>query len=206
MRVIGLTGGIGSGKSTVARMLVQRGAALIDADAIARDVVKAGSPALAELAAAFGSDILAEDGELERALLAQRAFATPEGTDLLNAITHPRIRTEAQVRLASLPPETPLVVVDMPLLVEGALAGSDVSGRSTALPIDLVVVVDVPDDVQVQRAKARGMDESDVRRRMGAQASRAARLAAADEVIDNSGTLAETEEQVDALWQRLRAS
>jgi dephospho-CoA kinase len=194
MKRVGLTGGIGSGKTTVARMLSGHGAVLVDADQIARDLVEPGGEALAELVTEFGPRILQADGSLSRAELASMAFSDPRATERLNAIMHPLIRAEAARRLAA-HPDAGVVVYDMPLLVE--------TGQRDL--VDLVVVVDVPEEVQIDRAvRLRGLDEADVQRRMTVQASRADRLAAADVVIDNSGTELATAEQVALLWQRLQ--
>lgn len=195
MRRIGLTGGIGSGKSTVAAMLAERGALVIDADAISRELVEPGSPALAELVAAFGPGILREDGSLNRGELAQLAFGSPDGTQRLNAIMHPRIRAESERRLtAAAASGGSVVVYDMPLLLETGQQGL----------VDLVLVVDVPEEIQLERAAGeRGLDADDVRRRMAVQVSRAERLAAADAVIDNSGSIDATRAQVDRLWEQL---
>lgn len=193
---VGLTGGIGAGKSTVASMLADRGAVIVDADQIARDLVEPGGEALAELVTEFGPRILREDGSLSRAELAALAFSDPRATERLNAIMHPLIGAEARRRLADAP-DAPVVVYDMPLLVE--------TGQSDL--VDLVIVVDAPEDVQVDRAvHQRGLDEDDVRRRMEVQASRDDRLAAADVIIDNSGSEADTSAQVEQLWQRLAMS
>lgn len=190
---IGLTGGIGSGKSTVANLLAEHGAVVIDADAIARELVEPGEPALAELVTEFGPRILREDGSLNRGELAALAFGDTRGTERLNAIMHPLIRAESESRL-SVAGDAGVVVYDMPLLLE--------TGQQDL--VDLVVVVDVPEDVQVERAVGkRGLDEDDVRRRMNVQVSRGERLAAADVVIDNSGDLSRTRQEVDRLWLRL---
>jgi dephospho-CoA kinase len=190
---VGLTGGIGSGKSTVARMLAERGAVVVDADQIARELVEPGGAALAELVTEFGPRILQADGSLSRAELAALAFSDPRATERLNAIMHPLIRVEAERRIGE-EPQAPVVVYDMPLLVE--------TGQRDL--VDVVVVVDVPEEVQLDRAvRLRGLDEEDVQRRMSVQASRADRLARADVVIDNSGSLPRTHEQVDALWESL---
>lgn len=192
---IGLTGGIGSGKSTVAGMLAEHGATVIDADAIARELVEPGGLALAELVTEFGPRILQPDGSLSRGELAALAFSDPRATERLNAIMHPLIRAEAARQLAA--SRSPVVVYDMPLLVE--------TGQADL--VDLVVVVDVPEQTQVERAvRLRGLDEDDVRRRMEVQAERADRLAAADVVIDNAGDLGRTAAQVDDLWRRLELS
>ena len=190
---MGLTGGIGSGKTTVARLLAEHGAVVVDADQIARDLVEPGGEALAELVTEFGPRILQADGSLSRAELASLAFSDPRATERLNAIMHPLIRDEAARRLNAYP-SAPVVVYDMPLLVE--------TGQEDL--VDLVVVVDVPEDVQADRAvRLRGLDEDDVQRRMAVQASRDERLAAADVVIDNSADEASTAAQVRTLWDRL---
>lgn len=190
---IGLTGGIGSGKSTVATMLAERGAVIIDADQISRDLVEPGGEALAALVTEFGPRILQENGSLSRGELAALAFSEPEATARLNAIMHPLIREESARRLREAP-QAPAVVYDMPLLVE--------TGQQDL--VDLVVVADVPEEVQLDRAiRLRGLDPVDVRRRMEVQASREVRLAAADVVIDNSGDLAQTQAQVSRLWDEI---
>ena len=187
---VGLTGGIGSGKSTVVDTLADMGAAVVDADEIARRVVAPGSSVLGRLAEKFGSDILLEDGTLDRALLAQRAFADERGTRRLNEITHPAIREQAERDISRAEETSAIVVYEMPLLVE--------SGQVSL--VDVVVVVDVPESMQIERAVQRGMDDGDVRRRMLRQASREQRLDAADAVIDNSGSYDATRAQIDALW------
>ena len=187
---VGLTGGIGSGKSTVVDVLADMGAAVVDADEIARRVVAPGSSVLGRLAEKFGSDILLEDGSLDRALLAQRAFADERGTRRLNEITHPAIREQAERDISRAEETSEIVVYEMPLLVE--------SGQVSV--VDVVVVVDVPESMQIDRAVQRGMDEADVRQRMLRQVSREQRLEAADAVIDNSGSYEATRAQVDALW------
>jgi dephospho-CoA kinase len=188
---IGLTGGIGSGKSTVAAMLAGKGAIVVDADQIARRIVQPGSPVLSRLAEEFGADIISLDGTLDRALLAERAFASERGTRHLNEITHPAIRELAEVELERGEGSGAVVIYEMPLLVE--------TGQVSL--VDLVVVVDVPEEIQVHRAMARGLDSDDVRARMARQASRQDRLAAADHVIDNAGTTDQTQSHVDRLWQ-----
>ena len=190
---IGLTGGIGSGKSTVATMLAERGAVIIDADQISRELVEPGGEALAALVTEFGPRILQENGSLSRGELAALAFSEPEATARLNAIMHPLIREESARRLREAP-QAPAVVYDMPLLVE--------TGQQDL--VDLVVVADVPEEVQLDRAiRLRGLDPVDVRRRMEVQASREVRLAAADVVIDNSGDLAQTQAPVSRLWDEI---
>ncbi|MSO27131.1 MAG: dephospho-CoA kinase [Candidatus Nanopelagicales bacterium] len=190
---MGLTGGIGSGKSTVASLLAERGAIVIDADAIARELVEPGEPALGALVAEFGPRILTESGTLSRGELAKLAFSNPEATKRLNAIMHPLIRAESARRIETAP-ESAVVVYDMPLLVET---------KQLDL-VDLVVVVDLPEWLQIERSvTSRGLDREDVERRMQAQASRDERLAIADYVIDNSGSPAELKAAVAGLWSDL---
>lgn len=194
MRRIGLTGGIGSGKSTVASLLQERGAIVIDADSIARELVEPGEPALEALVTEFGPRILTESGTLSRGELAKLAFSDPEATKRLNAIMHPLIRAESARRLEVA--AAAVVVYDMPLLVET---------KQQDL-VDTVVVVDIPESLQVERSVTmRGLDREDVERRMQMQASREERLALADYVIDNSGSLGELKAAVDGLWSDLHA-
>jgi dephospho-CoA kinase len=190
---VGLTGGIGSGKSTIAAMFKEHGAHIIDADQIGRDIVEPGAPAIAELAAAFGDSIVAEDGSLVRAELARIAFQTPELTQQMNSIMFPRIVDETNKRFddAEAAGER-IVIYDIPLLTE---MGTDL--------VQMAIVVDVPVETQVERAVARGLPEDDVRRRIAVQQSREDRLALADFVIDNSGSLEQTQAQVDSLWTTL---
>ena len=197
MKIIGLTGGIGSGKSTVAQLLVQEGWVLVDADRIARDIVEPGQPALAELADAFGEDILQADGSLDRGLLASRAFASREKTDLLNSITHPRIQEETQARFeAARQGGADFVVYDMPLLVDKGLHND----------MDATIVVDVDVEERVRRlVEYRGLEESDARRRIAAQISDDVRRAAADFVIDNNGPREALDAQVAGVVEKLRA-
>ena len=193
---IGLTGGIGSGKSTVAALLAERGALVVDADRIAREVVEPGTPGLAAIVEAFGDQVLAADGSLDRAALAAVVFADPQARQRLDGIVHPLVRARAAELAAAAPPGA-VVVHDVPLLVETGL---------TAL-YDIVVVVDAPVETQVARlVAARGMTEDAARARIAAQATREDRLAPADVVIDNSGTLDELEAQVRELWEELRAT
>lgn len=189
MRRIGLTGGIGSGKSTVAHLFADRGAFVVDADRIAREVVAPGTPGLAEVVATFGPGVLSAEGSLDRAALASIVFADPAARQRLNEITHPRIAARTAEIMAALPADA-IVIHDVPLLVESGLAGA----------YDLVVVVDAPDETRVARLVGRGMDEEDARARIASQSSREERLAAADIVIDNSGSLAELTEQIDRAW------
>lgn len=191
MLTVGLTGGMGSGKSSVSARLREHGARVVDADAIAREVVAPGEPALAELAEAFGADVIAADGTLDRALLARRAFADEASRRRLNAITHPRIAART-AELFALARPGEVLVHDMPLLIENGLAGDH----------DLVVVVHAPEETRVRRlVESRGVDAADARRRIAAQIDDATRLAAADVVLDNSGTREGLVEQVDRLWR-----
>lgn len=190
---VGLTGGIGSGKSEVARRLAELGAVVVDADAIAREIVEPGQPALAEIRAEFGDGVMAADGSLDRAALAAVVFSDAERLAALNAITHPRIAQRSAALIAAAPADA-VVVYDMPLLVENGLTDG----------WDLVVVVDCPDEARVDRlVRDRGMDPDDARARIAAQATREQRLAAADVVLDNAGTRDALRAQVDALWARL---
>jgi dephospho-CoA kinase len=196
MLVVGLTGGIGSGKSTVASLLARRGAVIVDADALARDAVAPGTPGLSEVVARFGAGVVGARGELDRGALAAIVFADAAALADLNAIVHPWVRAAIAERLAGLDGGAfdGVVVLEIPLLVE--------SGRSYGA--SKVIVVDCPEDVARRRlVEERGMDEGDARRRMAAQASRAHRLAAADVVIDNSGSLADLERQVGEVWAEL---
>jgi dephospho-CoA kinase len=193
---IALTGGIGSGKSTVARLLDAKGAVVIDADAIARTVVEPGEPALAEIREAFGPDVIDPSGRLDRAALAGIVFADPDALARLNAITHPRIAARSAELIAAAPSGA-VIVYDMPLLVE--------QGPQALDGWDAILVVDAPDDARLERLVARGLDRDDALKRMGAQATRQERLAAADHVIDNSGDPAALERAVDGLWRSLTA-
>lgn len=191
---IALTGGIGSGKSSVARLLAGKGAFVVDADAIAREIVEPGEPAIEEIRAAFGPEVIDADGRLRRSRLAEVVFDDPDALARLNAITHPRIAARSAELLGSAPAEA-IVVYDMPLLVE--------QGPQALEGWDAIVVVDAPDEVRLERLVARGVDRVDAQRRMAAQASRDVRLAAADHVIDNSGDIVSLEHSVDALWTSL---
>ncbi|OFO16202.1 dephospho-CoA kinase [Corynebacterium sp. HMSC22B11] len=196
MFLIGLTGGIGSGKTTVASQLKTLGARIVDADKIAREIVEPGEPALTELAEAFGG-VLNADGTLNRAELARQAFATPEATEKLNSITHPRIRERTLERFAQARTEAvPVLVYDMPLLIE----------NGEYKKMDHVLVVDAADEIRIDRlVNSRGLDEDDARRRIAAQISREERLAAADSVVDNSGTRDQLLQQVDTFWEQVVA-
>ncbi|WP_285243120.1 dephospho-CoA kinase [Pseudarthrobacter sp. fls2-241-R2A-127] len=190
MLKIGLTGGIASGKSVVAARLEEHGAVLVDADALAREVVEPGTEGLDRIAAEFGADMLDGDGRLDRARLGAAVFGRPERLAALNAIVHPLVRSQAAALTAAAPDDA-VVVQDIPLLVE--------TGQGSSF--HLVVVVDALDDLRLQRMQElRGMTAEAARSRMAAQASRSDRLAAADVVVDNSSTLQHLLEQVDRLW------
>ena len=175
-------------------MLAAKGAVIIDADQISREIVEPGQPALDEIVTVFGPGVLRDDGTLNRGELARLAFADKEQTKRLNAIMHPRISAESVARIASAPAGS-IVVYDMPLLVE--------TKQDSA--VDHVIVVDVPVGTQRERAISRGLDAEDVDRRIEAQATREQRLTVAHSVIDNSGSPEMTQVQVDALWDSLQA-
>jgi len=193
---VGLTGGIGSGKSEVARRLIGYGAVLIDADAIAREVLAPGTAGLAAVAEAFGDEILAGDGGLDRERLGAIVFADPGELARLNAIVHPLVGVRmAELESAAAPRDDAIVVHDVPLIAENSLAGR----------YDLVVVVDAPEQARLDRmVRRRGMSVEAARARMAAQATREQRLAVADLVVDNSGSLAELDYQVRDLWTELK--
>ena len=194
MVVVGLTGGIGSGKSTVAAMLAERGAVVVDADRLAREAVAVGTGGYRAVVERFGPAVVAGDGSLDRKALAGVVFEDPEARADLNGIVHPLVRAAIAERVAELAGTDAVVVLEIPLLVE--------SGRSYGA--SRVIVVDCPEDVAVRRlVEGRGMDEADARRRIAAQVSRAERLAAADVVIDNAGSVADLRRQVDAVWAEL---
>lgn len=190
---VGLTGGIGAGKSLVSALLAERGAVVIDYDLMAREAVEAGTPALAAIVERFGAGVLLPDGTLDRPALGAIVFDDDDARHDLEAITHPAIGNLAWERDAAAP-EGAVIVHDHPLLVETGLAEL----------MDVVVVVDAPEEVQVDRMiRFRRMSEADARARMAAQATRDERLAAADIVIDNSGSIEELVPRVEALWERL---
>ncbi|MCC6495736.1 MAG: dephospho-CoA kinase [Propionibacteriaceae bacterium] len=191
---IGLTGGIGSGKSSVAELLRERGAVVIDSDVLAREVVAPGTPGLAAVVERFGDGVLREDGTLDRGALGAVVFGDPAARRDLEAIIHPAVRARAAA-LAAAAPAGSVVVQMIPLLVE--------TGQQAAF--DLVVVVDVDPAVQVERIRRRdGLDESAALARIRAQADRETRLAAADVVLHNNGSLAELREEVDRFWAALK--
>ena len=194
---VGLTGGIGSGKSEVSRRLAARGAVIIDADVAAREVVAPGTPGLKRLVAAFGEDVLTSDGALDRERLGAIVFTDPDRRAALNAIVHPLVgewmAAAEQAAVESGGPDV-VVVHDVPLLAENALAKL----------YDLVIVVDAPPSLQLSRlVNGRGMAEQQARDRMAAQATREQRLAIADIVIDNSTTLDDLDRRITEVWEQL---
>ncbi|MFE1169306.1 dephospho-CoA kinase [Nocardiopsis sp. NPDC058789] len=195
MLKVGLTGGIGSGKSAVSSALSSYGAVVIDADAIAREVVAPGTPGLAEVVSEFGDRVLAADGSLDRPALGAIVFADEARLASLNAIVHPRVAERSGQLMAEAEASGARVVVyDVPLLVENGLESL----------YDVVVVVDTPDDLRVERvSRDRDMPAEQVRARIAAQADRSTRLAAADLVVDNSGSREELASRVAELWREL---
>jgi dephospho-CoA kinase len=193
MLKVGLTGGIGAGKSEVSRLLAEHGAVLIDADRIAREVVAPGTPGLASVVAAFGPDVLTADGGLDRPRLGSIVFADPDRLAALNAIVHPLVGARSH-ELESAADPGAVVVHDVPLLTENGLAPR----------YDLVIVVDAPPAVQLDRlVRLRGMTEDDARARMAAQATREQRLAVADIVITNDVPLDALHRRVREVWDEL---
>lgn len=193
MLKVGLTGGIGAGKSEVSARLAALGAVIIDADAVAREVVAPGTPGLAKVVEIFGPGILAADGSLDRPRLGEIVFADPGSLAKLNAVIHPLVAIRS-LELQRHAPANSVVIHDVPLLAENKLADR----------YDVVVVVDAPPEVQLGRlTRLRGMPAGQARARMAAQASRADRLAVADFVVDNSADLAELDRQVTKLWAEL---
>lgn len=200
MRLIGLTGGIASGKSLVSARLAELGAVVVDADVLAREAVAPGSPGLARVVTEFGDGVLHADGSLDRAALGAIVFRDPERLAALNAIVHPEVQRLAASAFAAAAAADPdaIVVYDVPLLAENA-------GR-LAPQFDEIVVVTAPESERVRRMVAdRGMREAEARDRIGHQASDAQRLALADRIIDNGGSREATIAQVDALWRSLTA-
>jgi dephospho-CoA kinase len=192
---LGLTGGIGSGKSTVSARLAEHGAVVIDYDQLAREAVEPGTPGLAAIVERFGTDVIAPDGTLDRPALGVIVFADASARADLEGITHPAIRDLARAREATVPDDG-VVVHDHPLLAEMQMAAH----------FDLVVVVDSPEEVQVKRmVELRGMTEADARARLAAQSAREDRLAVAHVVLDNTGSIEDLRAQVDTLWERIQS-
>ena len=196
MPLVALTGGIASGKSTIAARFAEHGAIIVDADQIVRDVQRPGSPVLADIAAEFGASMITPDGSLDRAALALKVFGDDDAVKRLNAIVHPAVRVESARRFADAFAADPdvTVVYDVPLLVEAR--ASD--------PWELVIVAHAPADVRARRlVDLRGMSEADAAARIASQVSDDARLAIADVVIDTTGSVDDTLRQVDDVWERL---
>ncbi|MCF3136681.1 dephospho-CoA kinase [Streptomyces olivochromogenes] len=193
MLKVGLTGGIGAGKSEVSRLLVEHGAVLIDADRIAREVVAPGTPGLAAVVEAFGEEVLAPDGSLDRPRLGSIVFADPDRLAVLNAIVHPLVGLRSR-ELEDAATDDSVVIHDVPLLTENGLASL----------YDVVVVVDASPETQLDRlVRLRGMTEQDARARMAAQATREKRLEIADIVIDNDVPLDALHRRVTEVWTDL---
>jgi dephospho-CoA kinase len=198
MQLIGLTGGIASGKSAVASRLAERGAIVVDADVLAREVVEPGTPALARIAEEFGPEVIAADGSLNRPALGALIFSSPEKRVALNSITHPAVAERSHELFAAAAAADPraIVVYDVPLLVD--------AGR--AEEFDLIVVVNASTETRVSRMiEYRGMTRDEALHRINSQATDTERLAIADVVIDANGTLQETLQQADVLWEKLSA-
>lgn len=198
MYLIGLTGGIASGKSVVASRLAEQGAVHIDADVLARDVVEPGQPALAEIEKNFGSGVVGADGQLDRAALASVIFADPERRAVLNAITHPAVKARARKLMDAAAAENPnaVIVYDVPLLIEARVDAEH--------EFDLIVVVNASTQTRLSRLmELRGLSRSEAVHRLNSQVSDTERLAIADVVIDTNGSLEETLRQADALWENV---
>jgi len=201
VHLIGLTGGIASGKSAVAQRLASHGAVVIDADMLARDVVEPGTPGLAAIAERFGSAVIAPDGRLDRAALGAIVFGDERARLDLNAITHPRVKTLALQLMTEADAADPdaIVVYDVPLLLEA-------SSQEGYHRFEKIVVVSADPATRIRRlVELRGMSETEATRRIASQATDAERLAIADVVIDSNGTLEQTLAQADDLWERLAA-
>jgi len=190
--VVGLTGGIGAGKSTVSTMLAERGAAIVDADQIARDLQAPGAPLLDVMAERFGSHIIDDHGALDRAAVAAIVFSDEQALKDLNGIVHPAMQAEIQAQIDAHRGTDRIVVLDFPLLGENPRKG-----------LAATIVVDVPYELAVERAVARGMDQDDVRNRINSQITREKRLEAATHVIDNGGDVGALTGRVDEIWAEL---
>jgi dephospho-CoA kinase len=192
---VGLTGGLGSGKSTVAALLGEHGAVIIDADVVAREVVRAGTPGFAAVVARFGPGVVGPDGELDRAALARIVFADGAALDELNAIVHPLVGSRSAELAAAVPPGA-VVVHDIPLLAENGLADR----------FDTVVVVEADREIRLARLAERGLTRAEAEARMAAQATDEQRRAIADEIVRNDDDLDSLARQIDRLWDRLSGS
>ena len=195
MLLVGLTGGIGAGKSSVAALLAERGAVILDADQVARDVVEPDAPAFAALVERFGPEIVGPDGRLDRPKLAELAFASDTGTADLNAIVYPAVGKEFLARMQAAPADA-IVVCDVPLLVESETA------RSRGY--EYVIVVEAPLETRLDRLEERGVPRNDAKARIAQQATDDDRRAIATHLVDNAGDRAQLEAQVDAIWQDLQ--
>jgi dephospho-CoA kinase len=195
MLLVGLTGGIASGKSTVSAMLAEQGAEVIDADHIARQVVMPGTPAWCKIREHFGPGVLHPDGQLDRQALADIVFADKSKLALLNEITHPAIFARIADRLEAHHDQDVVVILDAALLIEAGLAEG----------VDVVIVIHSPREIQVERLAAKGVGQTDARNRIASQLEPEKRLARADIVIDNSGSLEDLGWQVDKIWKELQA-
>ena len=196
MKRVGLTGGIGSGKSAVARLLSEHGAVIVDADALAREVVAPGTPGLAEIVETFGTGVLAADGSLDRPGLGRIVFVDEAALRKLEAITHPRISAESGRLIAEAEAAgSPVLIHDIPLLVENGLPET----------FDSVIVVEAPDEVRLTRLEERGLPREEALGRMRAQATNEQRRAVATYLIDNGGSLADLRTRVDEVWAELTA-
>lgn len=193
---VGLTGGIGSGKSTVSEMFAKRGAVVIDADEVVREIQCPGGEAYDEIVEAFGREILAEDGSLDRPKLAAIVFADPAKRQKLNDITHPKVGAKFAERVAELVDTDMIVILDIPLL-GASKSGSDRFANA-------VVVVTASEETRIDRLEARGMSREDAEARIAAQITDEERLKLADHVLNNDGSIEHLEEQVDALWDELQ--
>lgn len=194
MLLVGLTGGLGAGKSTVARMLADRGAVVVDADELARRAIDPGSPGFHKVVRVFGDDVVAEDGSIDRRALARIVFDDPEARRALESITHPEVFRLLAGEVEGRRDTDDVVVFDAPLIVE---TGFDAA-------TDVLVVVTLDPALQLERVVARGMDRAEAEARIAAQASPEEREARADEVVRNDGDLEDLERRVAALWERLR--
>lgn len=193
MIVVGLTGGIGSGKSTVSERLAAKGAVIVDADRIARDLQQPGSPVVVAMAERFGSHIIGPDGALDRAAVAKIVFNDADALADLNAIVHPAMQAEVGAQISAHQGTKRIVILDFPLLTENPRPG-----------LAAIIVVDVDPELAIERlVEQRGMDPDDARARVAAQASREERLATASHVLDNSGDLDALQDRIDAVWLEL---